>query len=344
MNSDILLSSIYFKILNTYIKQHQLDELFQNHELERLNKLAVESTPNKHPLNLFNTYVNTLLENQVSPSLLFDLANLFEAKHYGLVGYISSHAQSLKDSALYIEKFCNLIIDGDNIQQIHFVEHHPYSELAWPLWNKESIWLNEINLAAIYKITQQLSFDVDGMKFSCIKIAHSPLMPIENYRKLYSCEIIFNAPQYSLIFENKYLNQTLTSNDDVLLNILLDQAEILLNQVETQKNQFEQKLETIIKKHLETEKPLPTVDTLASYFNMSKRTFQRRLKEHNLIYRKFIEHNKIEYCKTLLLSKKMNLTDIALYLGYSDQSSLGRAFKKNTNLSLKKWINVNTKN
>lgn len=336
MSESIFISPVYFQIIQDYIEHMGLEHLFSNSQRQQLVELT--QNQNKQALSFFNQYLKILLDANISSQLFLDLANYFEIKHYGLVGYISIHAKNFKESAEYIEKFCSLMIELDHSEQIKFTISEFESQLSWPLWNSQSIWINEINLAAIFKITQQLTNHIERIQFTQIEFAHTPLMPLEHYQRFYACPVIFNASQYSFNFNNRFLDYKLSSSDEVLLNILLTQAEQLLVQTDSSKSNLERKLQFIVQKYLELGESIPEIHIIAASFHMSKRNFQRKLKADNIVFRQYIEHRKILYCQHLLKTSNKSLTDIALQLGYADQSSLGRAFKKNVGISLSAYI------
>lgn len=335
---DIQISSVYFFVLKEYIQTTKCTHLFDVTALGQLDVLAAHNILEKFPLTLLNSYLEKLLTAQVSPHLFFDIAQHFEIKHYGLTGYISTNAQTFLEAAQYIEKFCPLIIDGENLIQLRLTHAVNSSAMTWPRWSEHSLWINEINLAAIFKLIHQLMGTQTKHLIKAIHIQHSPRIEVEHYQQFYQCEIHFNTKEYGFIFDAKRLDLALPSRDEILLEILLKQAENLLIQ-QQQKPQklsaLSSKLHLLITKYLEHGENIPEMDILANQFHMSQRTFQRKLKDDGIIYRHLIEQCRMQVCQQLLETSTLSLTDIALQLGYANQSSLGRAYKKHHGHSLK---------
>jgi AraC-like DNA-binding protein len=71
-----------------------------------------------------------------------------------------------------------------------------------------------------------------------------------------------------------------------------------------------------------------TIERCAARLEASARTIQRRLNEHGLRFSEIVEEERVEAAKRALTATGHSLSDIALNLGYSDQSSFGRAFKR----------------
>lgn len=76
-----------------------------------------------------------------------------------------------------------------------------------------------------------------------------------------------------------------------------------------------------------------TIERCAAKLEASVRTIQRRLIEQGRRFSDIVEMERIEAAKRALAETRHSLSDIALNLGYSDQSSFGRAFKRWTSLT-----------
>jgi len=76
------------------------------------------------------------------------------------------------------------------------------------------------------------------------------------------------------------------------------------------------------------------IETLARQFYMSKYTFLKHFKRAFSMtpYQYFLEVKMVQ-AKKLLNEKKLALGEIAMYLGFSDQSHFSNAFKKYFDIS-----------
>jgi AraC-like DNA-binding protein len=81
------------------------------------------------------------------------------------------------------------------------------------------------------------------------------------------------------------------------------------------------------------------LDALAEYFNMSVHTLCRRVKA--LTSRTVVdlcEDEKIRWGKTLLECGELNVTQVAIRVGYADPLYFSRVFKKRTGVSPRHWM------
>jgi len=71
-----------------------------------------------------------------------------------------------------------------------------------------------------------------------------------------------------------------------------------------------------------------SISQCAAKMQVSPRTIQRRLTEQGVRFSDIVEEARIEASKRALHETDDSLSEIALNMGYSDQSSFGRAFKR----------------
>ncbi len=73
---------------------------------------------------------------------------------------------------------------------------------------------------------------------------------------------------------------------------------------------------------------LPTLDAVARRMNCSGRTLQRRLAERHLNYQMLLDHIRQDVAIELLSTTAMPITQIAERIGFTDDSTFHRAFKR----------------
>ena len=78
-------------------------------------------------------------------------------------------------------------------------------------------------------------------------------------------------------------------------------------------------------------------DTIAQNLNMSPRTLQRRLEDNGVAYAELMDDVRAELAKNKLHSSELSLAEIGFLLGFSEQSSFNRAFKRWTGKTPKEY-------
>jgi len=71
-----------------------------------------------------------------------------------------------------------------------------------------------------------------------------------------------------------------------------------------------------------------TIETLASALNMTSRSLQRKLKTEGVNFRRLLDQARFDLTRQLMIEKEQPLSHISGIVGFNDQSSFNRAFKR----------------
>ena len=77
----------------------------------------------------------------------------------------------------------------------------------------------------------------------------------------------------------------------------------------------------------------PPIETIAGAVNLSVRTFQRRLAEAGRTYKMLLDEVRFAEARRALATSNAQLKAIALDLGFAEQASFTRAFRRWTDLT-----------
>ncbi|WP_317929855.1 helix-turn-helix transcriptional regulator [Halioxenophilus sp. WMMB6] len=83
-----------------------------------------------------------------------------------------------------------------------------------------------------------------------------------------------------------------------------------------------------------------TIERCADKLGMSVRTLQSHLSDADQKFSDILEHQRTELAKDYLQQEQLSLDDVAANLGYAEQSSFGRAFKRWTGQTPKQFRRV----
>lgn len=148
-----------------------------------------------------------------------------------------------------------------------------------------------------------------------------------DYIKLLGMLPTFNCSANIIYFPKEALRRPLPWNSNQLQPVL-DHTEEKLESIFKQ-DSFKKQVINIITNKLFMKKL--NIDQVAQELNITRRTFQRRLKENNLVYRELLDEVKRESAYELLINqqhKTKSLTEIAFRLGYNDTSIFHKHFKR----------------
>ena len=75
------------------------------------------------------------------------------------------------------------------------------------------------------------------------------------------------------------------------------------------------------------------LDATARSLGMSGKTLQRRLTDEGLSFAEIVDEMRLEASKLRLADRSLSLRDVAYLVGFDEQSSFSRAFKRRTGVS-----------
>ncbi|RZG43822.1 MULTISPECIES: AraC family transcriptional regulator [Acinetobacter] len=258
------------------------------------------------------------------PQLVFEIAEYVRPEHFGVLGYMASRSTTVAEALQNVLRFSRLVIDGDEIIPMQMVQQGTDVHLIWPFHHERYILINEFTNALMMHLARKI-VPADQFPLLSVHFAHPPQKAIYHYQKFYNCEVLFNQPEYRFVLGLEGLNLKIQQADPSLMQLLVRQAEEAI----ASKQKYEtlvDKLHLIVAEYLKLKEQAPKIEDIAQELHISTRTLQRQLSELDSSFKKIVEVERMKRCEQLLESH-VQLTDIAMRLGYSDQSALARAYK-----------------
>lgn len=145
------------------------------------------------------------------------------------------------------------------------------------------------------------------------------------YSRVLRCEVSGKVGETWLEFPNTILNTEVLSANYELQNHLLNQVTLLTNS-----NEADGSLHKKVYNYLLSNSFLYslTLEAVASNFNMSVRSLQRKLKNEGITFLEIVDAVRMALATTYLRSGNYPVKDIAFALGYNEQTAFVRAFKR----------------
>ena len=142
------------------------------------------------------------------------------------------------------------------------------------------------------------------------------------YEDLFQCPIIFDAPRWTLVMrrEVEFVDKPVISGaPEVTLSDLRRLAR------PAAPTDFPAKISELIR--LQLLDGMVDIDRTAAQVGLGVRTLQRRLGEHNLVFRDLVLRTRLERATELLRETDEPITDIATGLGYATPANFSRSFR-----------------
>lgn len=264
------------------------------------------------------------------PALGLRVAQCIGPRHFGVVGYAALSCKTLAEALLRLERYHASVYDV-NLAQIQWRPEGVRVE-----WGVErgrpGALVDETAIAAVVHLARALTgqdWPLDEVWF-----VNPPPDDLAPYEAFFQAPVRFGQPVTMLAFPARYLGLPLRESDPALLALLDAQAEDLLRQMSDLPlvvQAWRRSLITLIREGR------ATLAELASLHHTSTRSLQRKLSEHGTSFQQLLDHTRRLLAEEYLRRQDLDLAEIALLLGYSEQSAFTRAFRGWTGHAPAQW-------
>ena len=266
-------------------------------------------------------YLETLQRQLPEQPVGMELGQAIAPSHLGVLGYLSLSCATVAEALQRFQRYQRLLHDGDT----GCLELAPEGiRLYWENRFGPSTQLSdEVLVMGMVTHLRRLT-GIPNLQPLSLNFTGAPAVAAAAYRQFVQCPVYFNQPQLDLRLPADCLNLPLGHGDPALRQLLEQQAQTLLA-VLPKAGDFELRLRQAIVKAIEDGQP--NLDQVARTLALSRRTLHRRLQDRGLEFRALLQSARLQLARQYLQQRRLTLTEIALLLGYSEQSAFSRAFR-----------------
>lgn len=318
MPDQATIPTSFIAVLQRYITQRDLQCPEFSKKLEDFQ--AQPKMANRE----YDELIHELYEIDPTPALGVRLGQIIEPKDFGIVGYVLTACSTLGQALTRYGRFQTLVLSELSTQ----VEVS--SGVIRHRWNLHDV---DTQLSAEYGVSMFIALyqSLIGKKVAPIKVGlpfETPENPVL-YEELFGCPVEFNTECLMADVPASVMWMTITSSDPYMRKIFDGQAEAMLKaEVKKPSESFEAFFESLQQHILMAMKDGDTsAKSVAKQMGYSTRSFYRILEEAGYSYRGVISGLRRRLAKKYLMDESLSYSDIAMLLGYSEQSAFTRAFK-----------------
>ncbi len=307
------------------IQQCLADNILTHQDLDQLNIPLNKLTEvtDRIPETDFIALWQKVAQHKESQDIGLRVGQIINPNAKGLLASWISQASSLKEAL--------------NI----FIEHIP-------LMNASEHWLlseSENTCALTFSFTQDKGYPnlaiersissiiawaelLSGKKIEILKADFTFPTPLnlETFNSIFGPNITFNCQKNCLIFHNTTLAMPIISSNYLLKDIIKSKAKLALQDLNSATSIYK-KVSLLLKELINNQQPI-SVTIISDSLNMSRQTLYRELKEHNTDFKSLFDLTRKEQAAILLRSNSESIDTISIKLGYKDNSSFYKAFKR----------------
>jgi len=165
----------------------------------------------------------------------------------------------------------------------------------------------------------------DGaFKAEKIVFNHPPNTDLAEYRRIFQCEVEFNAPSFQLYFSPEILDYRSLNAEPELLNLHVKAADQHLARLQQQ--DFVRLVRTQIAALLESAEV--TLERVAEQLEITPRNLRHQLNTADTSFQRLLNDHRRSLAKRLLSRTDEEISEIVYLTGFSEPSTFYRAFKR----------------
>ena len=265
---------------------------------------------------------------KVNPNVGLELGMQSEPDDIGALGHAIHCATTVEKALLTLQQFIIVFAQESNIK-LEFESRTICIEygVTYPT----VISKRQDSEFAIAAILRQLNLiTASTIRPTRVDFAHSKPADISAHKLLFQCPIHFNQPANRICLPIETLQLPVAHGNERLYKALEPYLE-KERQVRTVTDELLPQITRIVAAEMSS--GAPSIDEICDQLNLSRRTLQRRLKEHGIEFSTLIEDVRRELALSYMKESNYSMTEISLLVGYSESASFTRAFRRWTGQS-----------
>lgn len=247
----------------------------------------------------------------------------------GPFGLMLSQADSFLDVLKLTQQYVHLHAQGIQLNMIthqHQLDIHYQLNLPSSPDNKQ---LLELGVGVVHRSMQSLF--ATHWQPQRINFFHAAIAPQSFYHDFFHCPVFFEQPFSGIVTSVELLTQTTIEQRHEIKRHLIEQYVERHHLPTDIKSRVQLVLQSI----------LPTgeakLEVVARLLNLHPRSLQLLLQEQSTSFRKLLDEVRFAEATQQLSLSSCTITDLALQLGYADETAFSRAFKRQCGLSPAQW-------
>jgi AraC-like DNA-binding protein len=262
------------------------------------------------------------------PNIGLHIGLEMQASHLGVLGLLMLTCESARDAFDLVMRYQTLVGDGGFVrveeqldQFVIIYAEHPQRPEPYPRHTVECCLVGWCQIA--------LSLGGAQAKLSKVTLVCDPPDDISEQQKAFGCPLEYNATQNTIRFPLINVDTGFLAGNEGLKAVLETQAKqrlSVLSSIQKDSDPIVEKSKQFVAESIAY--GVPGLDDLAGQFAVSSRTLQRQLDAAGKTYKQLVDEVRTDLATAYMADEDLSLLDVALMLGFSEQSSFQRAFKR----------------
>ncbi len=253
---------------------------------------------------------------------------------FNVLGYALMTCRTLGEAIEVAPHFRRLVFDI-GYSEMRFVLKDQEARLGWHVVSKDLPYCRSLAESLIASWTHFGRW-MAGVELPLKEVLflHEPPSDVRPYEMFFECPVRFGAGENTLVFSGSLLNMPLLQADETLHLAMREQARAAMEKAFSQTDIGHRLRQALIPLMPKCE---ATLEKAAMALAMSSRSLQRRLGEAALGFQGVLDSVRKDMAIIYLRDPALSVLDVALLLGYAEQSSFTRFFRASFASSPSGW-------
>ncbi len=249
---------------------------------------------------------------------------------FGPFGLLLSQSENLRDLVRITNQYAHLHAPGirlalrEQANEVIISYHLHLPELT------DHRQLIELGVGVMYRAAGLFFRDV--WPPHCVTFAHEAPKNVALYQRVFQVPVLFSQAQHAIFCSKEVLHQTPSEQRELIKSHLLQQFSTQDTRVP---QDYPGRVKQVAESLLATGEV--SLEKIAKVMAMHPRLLQQKLQAENTSFRALLTEVRFEKAQQQLLHTQVRIADLALSLGYADETSFSRAFKRWSGLSPRVW-------
>ena len=265
------------------------------------------------------------------PALGLQVGASIAPAHLGPLGYVLSSSSSVAEAIACYIRGQRLVHD---VSPVRHVVQDGRVVLEWSAESRTvGLLVNQCGMAALARFAADLT--EGAARPSAVYFVEPLPQDVAPYQALFGCSVLFGQAATRMDFPLSVLAMPLRRADPALARMLAQQVQAMLAALPARSSALEQAIRKSLPRLMLNGEP--ELGVVARELAMSARTLRRRLHEQGLNFRALLDDTRRRLAQDYLADGKLALAEVALLLGYSEQSAFNRAALRWTGMTPRRW-------
>ncbi len=293
-------------------------------EAARLDRATIQDPDARIPIEQVDALWSKAYELSNDADLALHAIEVLPFGAYRVIDYLASNAPTVGAALAKVSDYFPIIHNG--VVRLPYAvgqRHVTFAVEAPACPSAVTRTYAEYTLAAVFLRTRVGT----GQPYQLVRVEFNHPRPanVGEHERVFECPVRFGAETCQMVIARDAWDTPCAGSDPALFSVLDAHARMLLDQLPRAADIAGRVSEAIAG---ELRGGNPRLESVARRLAMSPRTLQRRLKDQGIVFNDVLDAMRFRAAKTYLGQRDVAGSEVAYLLGFAEQSSFNRAFRR----------------